>query len=150
MLFNTNINTGGIGVEGPQGPQGIQGEKGENGKDGYTPVKGIDYFDGVDGIDGKDGANYMEALTTNSIASNILTLTIDKFQYVEMQNNTTIMLPNVTTFTQIHLFFNATSDLTITCPSVKWQAEPSIKSGKAYEIVFTYVNQWLGGVISYG
>ena len=92
------------------------------------------------------------ALVTVKASGKTLTLTSDKLQYTTMQSGTTIKLPSVTSYTEIHLFFEATSDLTLTFPSVKWQKTPAITNGKSYEFVFTFVNNdlgWLGGFIEY-
>ena len=92
------------------------------------------------------------ALVTVKASGKTLTLTSDKLQYTTMQSGTTIKLPSVASYTEIHLFFEATSDLTLTFPSVKWQKTPAITNGKIYEFVFTFVNntiEWLGGFIEY-
>ena len=83
-----------------------------------------------------------------SIVGNKLNLTTDKYQVTNMVNNTQIVLPTVDKFTEIHLFFDATSDMTLVYPSVKWQTQPTIKANASYEFIFTYVNDaWLGGYI---
>ena len=99
------------------------------------------------------GSTTSEQLVTVTISNRRLTLTTDKRQVVSMANNTTITLPSVSSFTEIHLYFTASSNYTITFPTVKWQKTPSITSGKSYEFIFTYVNSsigWLGGFIEYG
>lgn len=92
--------------------------------------------------------------TDNIVATDIvgttLTLTTDKYQRVPMVTGTTIVLPTVTSFTEIHLFFDTTSDLTLSFPSCKWQVQPTIAANKSYELIFTYNGlNWLGGCISY-
>lgn len=89
-------------------------------------------------------------LVTIDIVDTILTLTTDRYQTTTMITGTTIVLPTVTSFTEIYLFFKADSDLTLALPSCKWQTTPTIKSGKYYELVFTYTTEWIGGVIVYG
>ena len=99
------------------------------------------------------GSTTSEQLVTVTISNRKLTLTTDKRQVVSMANNTTITLPSVSSFTEIHLYFTASSNYTITFPAVKWQKTPSIASGKSYEFIFTYVNSsigWLGGFVEYG
>lgn len=91
-----------------------------------------------------------ESLKTTPIINNILALTKDKYQKTIMQNLTEIILPTTTEFLEIHLFFDTTADLTLIFPNVKWQATPSIKANKTYEVIFTYVDSWIGGVVSYG
>ena len=96
--------------------------------------------------------NSNETLTTLTISNSRLTLSTDKRQIVTMVDNTTITLPTVSTFTEIHLYFTTSSEYTITFPTVKWQKTPSVTSGKTYEFIFTYVNSsvgWLGGYIEY-
>ena len=93
-----------------------------------------------------------EKLLTKSISNQRLSLSTDKRQIVTMANNTIISLPSVSSFTEIHLYFSATSNYTITFPNIKWQKTPSVTSGKIYEFIFTYVNNsvgWLGGFIEY-
>lgn len=89
-------------------------------------------------------------LVGDSVTNSTLTLTTDKYQYATLSNGNSIVLPTVSSFTEIHLFFKASSDLTLTFPSVRWQSIPSITSGHTYEIVFTYVvDEWLAGIICY-
>lgn len=89
-------------------------------------------------------------LVGNTVTNKTLTLTVDKYQYAVLSNGDSIELPSVSSFTEIHLFFKASADLTLTFPSVRWQSIPSITSGHTYEIIFTYVvDEWLAGVICY-
>lgn len=90
-----------------------------------------------------------DTLVTTEIVDGTLTLTTDKYQTTTMKNNTTIVLPQVDKFTEIHLFFSVTEDLTLTLPKVTWQNEPTIESGKTYEFIFTYTTEYLGGCICY-
>lgn len=89
-------------------------------------------------------------LVTVDIVDTVLNLTTDRYQTTTMITGTTIVLPTVTSFTEIYLFFKADSDLILSLPSCKWQNIPTIKSGKYYELVFTYTTEWIGGVIVYG
>lgn len=63
------------------------------------------------------GRDAITTLTRLTIDNNILNLTKDKWQKVDMANNTTINLPQVTDFTEIHLFFRANSTLTLILPN---------------------------------
>ena len=91
-----------------------------------------------------------DKLKTTVPASGTLTLTADKNQIASITNNTTIELPTVTEFTEIRLFFNTTSALTLTFPTLKWQGgAPSIEANKKYEIIFTFVDEWIAKVIVY-
>lgn len=83
------------------------------------------------------------------IVDNTLTLTKDKRQKTTMKNNTTIVLPDVDKFTEIHLKFSTTEELTLILPKIKWQSDINIEANKTYEFIFTYGDEWLGGVIIY-
>lgn len=91
-----------------------------------------------------------DKLITDTISGNVLTLTTDKRQKVEMVDGTEIVLPSVTDFTEIHLYFSTLTDLTLIFPAGKYQKTPEIKANKTYEFIFTYVGEWLIGYIEYG
>lgn len=115
-------------------PKGAKGDKGDTGEVG-------------------SGGSAVDTLVTTDIVGSTLTLTTDKLQYTTMITGTTISLPTVTDYTEIHLFF-ATDTVapTITFPSVAWQNVPVINASKKYEFIFTYVNDaigWLVGFIEY-
>ena len=65
--------------------------------------------------------------------------------------NTDIILPTVTSYTEIHLLFEGTNGITITtsATTVRWQSALTIESGKAYEVIFTYVNEAIGWLANY-
>lgn len=92
-----------------------------------------------------------DTIVTTNISGTTLTLTKDRYQKATIANGTEIVLPNVTSFTEIHLFFSTAADLTLTLPACKWQNGyvPTISANKTYEFIFTYTTEWLGGVISY-
>lgn len=92
-----------------------------------------------------------DTLVTTNISGTTLSLTTDKYQTTTIVDGTEITLPIVTSFTEIHLFFNTTTDLTLILPSCKWQNgnNPTISANKIYEFIFTYTTEWLGGVIAY-
>lgn len=161
------------GIQGPKGEtgeQGPQGEKGLKGDNGVTPNitigtvatlepnqqatvtrRGTDANPIFDfGIPkGEKGSSYSETLTTINVSDTFLKLTKDKYQMTDMKDYTQIELPSVSDYTEIHLFFNTTSDLTLLLPDIKYQNTPSISANKSYEFIFTYVNEWLCGVIEY-
>lgn len=86
-----------------------------------------------------------------SVSSNTLTLTTDKYQVaMNLTSDTTIVLPEVDSYTEIHLFFTPTVEVALTLPSAKYQNTPTIEVGKTYEFIFTYIGTWLAGVIVYG
>lgn len=95
------------------------------------------------------GGSIEEELVEVPIIDGVLTLTKAKYQTTTMENNTTVVLPVVDKLTEIHLFFYATDDLTLTMPNVGWQSEPNIEFGRTYEFIFTYTTEWLGGSVSY-
>ena len=67
-----------------------------------------------------------------------------KYQRVEMFNNANIIFPEVSTFTEIHLFFDTTEDLTINLPACRKKQLPEILANKSYELVAIYnMNYWL-------
>ena len=109
----------------------------------------------IPSIDGLATETYVNnkmtpSLVEKTVANRTLTLTVDKYQHAVLSNGDSVVLPSVSSFTEIHLFFKASSDLTLTFPSVRWQSIPSITSGHTYEIIFTYVvNEWLAGIICY-
>lgn len=102
------------------------------------------------GENGTGGNN--DTLVTTNISGTTLSLTKNKYQTATVVDGTEITLPTVTAFTEIHLFFSTTTDLTLILPSCKWQNgnTPTISANKTYEFIFTYVTEWLGGVIEYG
>ena len=120
---------GAQGIQGSQGTAGAKGDKGDK---------------------GDKGEDYTEVLVTTNVSNDKLALTSDKYQYTTLSNSNTITLPSVSKFTQIHLFFETKTELTLTFPSVKWQKTPDIQALKTYEFIFTYVNgTWLGGWVVY-
>ena len=99
------------------------------------------------------GAQPANSLTTKTVSSGTLTLGTELYQYAAIGSNTTIKLPRVSSFTEIHLFFNWPANVSVTMPSgVKWQQGVMYGPGHVHEFVFTYVNNigWLGGCVVYG
>ena len=163
------------GDTGEQGMQGIQGEKGEPGERGPAGERGPQGEQGEQGPAGQDGLttaisvngttynhvngtitlpNYptipADTVVTTNISNNTLTLATNKYQTTTMVSGTTINLPSVTNYTEIHLFFT-TGDTapTITMPSGKYQKTPTINANTTYEFIFTYVNAAIGWLIGY-
>ena len=90
-------------------------------------------------------------ITVNNV-NDSLTLTTDKNQYATLAVPVEIILPTVTSFTELHLFFNGSEGVTIGTTNVKWESQVTIENNKSYEIIFTYVNEsigWLGKTIVY-
>ena len=97
-----------------------------------------------------------ETLSTVSVANNTLTLTTNKYQYTQITGNTTITLPNVSEFIEIHLFFNLASGFagTISLSSttqIRYQQELTFEANNSYELILTQVPSmgWLVGLIKY-
>ena len=92
-----------------------------------------------------------EVVTVNNV-NDSLTLTTNKNQYATLAVPVEIILPTVTSFTELHLFFNGSEGVTIGTTNVKWESQVTIENNKSYEIIFTYVNEsigWLGKTIVY-
>ena len=92
-------------------------------------------------------------LVTKTVSNSTLTLGTELYQYAAISSTTTIRLPSVSAFTEIHLFFNWPANVSVTMPSgVKWQQGVMYGPGHVHEFVFTYVNNigWLGGCVVYG
>ena len=92
-----------------------------------------------------------EVVTVNNV-NDSLTLTTDKNQYATLAVPVEIILPTVTSFTELHLFFSGSEGVTIGTTNVKWESQVTIENNKSYEIIFTYVNEsigWLGKTIVY-
>ena len=127
----------------PRGDKGIY----VGAKDSAPPTVDIVIDHSDDGFFPGGSAN--EELVETPIVGNILTLTKDKYQTTKMLNGTTIDLPVVDKFTEIHLFFSTLTELTVIFPNIKWQTEPTIEANKTYEFIFTYTTEWLGGSVVY-
>lgn len=97
---------------------------------------------------GEDGS---EEVVHVDIVNNILQLTADKYQKTNIVDGTEILFPSVNKFTEIHLYFAADSNVSISLPdNCKWRVEPNIEEGKSYEIIATYNTiEWLVNVIVY-
>ena len=113
-------------------------------------IKTTELSEQLDNIKTKvDKIEQGDTLVTTSIIDSTLTLTTDKLQTTIMQDNTTIVLPSVSNYIEIHLFFNTESELTLILPNIKWQSDITIEANKTYEFIFTYYDSWLGGCLSY-
>ena len=91
----------------------------------------------------------IDTTINNTLPSNgLLTLTTDKIQTTTLATPTEIQLPEVTKYTEIHLFFTGVSGVTIGTgtTNVKWENQPTIEDNKTYELIFTYINDTIGWV----
>lgn len=82
-------------------------------------------------------------ITVNNV-NDSLTLTTDKNQYVTLVVPVEVILPTVTEYTEIHLFFNGSEGAQLNTTNVKWESQLTIENNKSYEVVFTYVNDVIG------
>ena len=71
-----------------------------------------------------------EEVVQVDIVDNILQLTTDKYQKTNMVDGTEIIFPSVNKFTEIHLYFDAETNLSLNFPDCKWRVEPNIEEGK--------------------
>ena len=87
----------------------------------------------------------------DTIANGVLNLTADKYQKViNMVDGTSIVFPEVTKFTEIHLYFDANENMNLNFPDCKWRVEPNIEAGKSYEVICTYNTiNWLVNMMVY-
>ena len=145
-------------IELTPGPQGLQGEKGEPGTTSWNDLQDKPNIPSVEGLateafveEKLAGLSLQpDTLVQVSVAGNTLQLTEDKYQYSVLSSGNGISLPSVSSFSEIHLFFKTTSEITLVLPSVRWQTQPTIQANKTYEFIFTYVkDEWLGGVVEY-
>lgn len=97
-----------------------------------------------------------DTLTTVSVASNTLTLTADKYQYTQITGDTTIALPSVDGFAEIHLFFDLFSSFAgaISLSStykIRYQQELTFEASNGYELILTQIPAmgWLVGLVKY-
>jgi hypothetical protein len=99
--------------------------------------------------------NNMFNLVEIPITNSTLTLTSARNQTPTggvMVDGTTIVLPEIDYFTEIHLFFKADANMNLTLPDIKYQMTTDIVGGKIYEFIFTHLNglnEWIGGYVAY-
>ena len=98
-----------------------------------------------------NGSTDNEEVYMNHVVNGVLTLTTNKYQKsTSIIDGTQIVFPEVSTFTEIHLFFTTDSDMNLIFPECKWRLDSNIEKGKSYEIVCTYNTiEWLVNVIVY-
>ena len=95
----------------------------------------------------------IDTTINNTLPSNgALNLTTSKFQTTTLASDTEVILPTVTGYTEIHLFFIGISGTNILDTNVAWNNKPTIEDNKKYEFIYTYVNSeigWLGKAVVY-
>ena len=82
-------------------------------------------------------------ITVNNV-NDSLTLTTNKLQHTTLTIPVEVILPTVTEYTEIHLFFNGSEGAELNTTNVKWESQLTIENNKSYEVVFTYVNNVIG------
>lgn len=159
-----------VNLKGQDGRDGVDGNDGTNGKDGVTPNLQVGTVTTLEAGQqatvikrgttenpifdfaipkGADGQIQIDEIVTTPIIDSTLTLTTDKYQTTTVEDNTTIVLPDVSNYIEIHLFFSTKNTLTLILPNIKWQSDINIEVNKTYEFIFTYANEWLGGCVCY-
>lgn len=91
-------------------------------------------------------------VTNNTVNGSNLILSKEKHQVTSMVSGTTIVLPSVTEYTEIHLYFEAINDINVKIPSsvnLKYGVIPGMSEGSYYEMIFTYTDRWLLECVSY-
>lgn len=93
------------------------------------------------------------AITELTVSDGVLNLTDNGNYYVAtMPDATSIELPTVSNYCEMHLIFKCDTDLTISFPDIYWQIDPESHANIIYEYVFTFIpgiNEWIGGFITY-
>lgn len=96
--------------------------------------------------------NYNDKITNLGILNNnkVNIQKGTKNQYINAIKDFELVLPNVTEYTEIHLYFSPSSTVSITFPpSIKWKDVPTIEANKVYEIIFKYINEKIGWIGEY-
>jgi hypothetical protein len=112
-----------------------------------------------DSVDEKIAEVKTNKVKTISAVDNVLTLTDDKYQRAEVNNDIKIMLPTGHSngepfasdeYIEIHLFLIPSEDIEIEFPLIKRQAMPPFRKDTVCELIFTYIGEeWLAGAIAY-
>ena len=93
------------------------------------------------------------AITELTVSDGVLNLTDNGNYYVAtMPDATSIELPTVSSYCEIHLIYKSDTDLTISFPDIYWQIFPESYANVIYEYIFTFIpgiNEWIGGFITY-
>ena len=98
-------------------------------------------------------SDIQESVVTVTPSGNKLTLTTDRIQYTAIGTGTEIVFPNVAVYTEIHLFFDSTTNMSLVLPDTcRWRLDSNIEAGKSYELIAKYVpgpNRWLVNILVY-
>lgn len=101
---------------------------------------------------GDDEADDDEVVQNRPVNS-ILTLTKNLNQTATITDGVQIKFPEVNSFTEIHLYFDAQGDVRIILPdNCKWRLDSNIEAGKMYELIAKYIpgpNRWIVNILAY-
>ena len=86
-----------------------------------------------------------------NVSNGVLNLTTDRYQKTTMVSGTSIQFPTVTGVAEIHLFFDAITNMDISFPdNCKWRVDPNLEEGNSYELIATYNGSiWLVNLLVY-
>ena len=102
------------------------------------------YFEIYDG-----GVGNTEVVQVN-VENGVLRLTGDKYQKTNMIDGTEVIFPEVSGFTEIHLYFSSDAEMNISFPECKWRMDHNIEAGNSYEIIAVYnTMEWLLNCVVY-
>lgn len=84
----------------------------------------------------------------NSVFSNKINLTLDKYQVASLSSGNEIVLPSTNKFTEINLFVKDCNLIEIKIPdNCKWRVDPNLQEGTSFMFTFIYTTQeWLAEV----
>lgn len=92
-----------------------------------------------------------EELVIVPVVDGVLQLTTDKYQTANFEGNTSVQLPNVNKFVELHLFFRNIDDIKLDFPNeIKWKSYPTVRKDKITRLILTFIrNEWVGELIDY-
>lgn len=97
-----------------------------------------------------DGGTGNTEVVQVDVIDGVLTLTGDKYQKTTMVDGTEVVFPDVSGFTEIHLYFSCEEEIDISFPDCKWRMDHNIEAGKSYEIIAVYnTMEWLLNCVVY-
>ena len=105
----------------------------------------------ADKIHVHSSADIQDRIKNIGPTGNKLILTTDKVQVVHgMTSDLEIEFPVVSTYTQIHVYFDAEEDMNLILPEgCRWRLDANIETGKSYELIATYTTRWLVNILIY-
>ena len=93
-------------------------------------------------------------IVTVTPVDNKITLTLDKYQKANALNNAEIILPEVTDFTELHLFFDrdmSNDEMSIILPdNCRWRVDSNLQSSTSFELIAIYNTvHWFVNIVAY-